>query len=59
MPLGAKICGLSESDQIQACVNCGASMCGYILFYPIVLALWYLWIKQTNIRTIDSILVSN
>jgi phosphoribosylanthranilate isomerase len=34
MPLGAKICGLSESDQIQACVNCGASMCGYILFYP-------------------------
>ena len=34
MPLGAKICGLSESDQIQACVNCGASMCGYILLYP-------------------------
>ena len=32
---------------------------GYILFYPIVLGLWYLWIKQTNIRTIDSILVSN
>ena len=34
MPLSAKICGLSEFDQIQTCVNCGASMCGYILFYP-------------------------
>ena len=34
MPLIAKICGLSESDQIQTCINYGASMCGYILFYP-------------------------
>ena len=34
MPLTAKICGLSESDQIQTCINYGASMCGYILFYP-------------------------
>ena len=34
MPLNTKICGLSESDQIQTCINYGASMCGYILFYP-------------------------
>ena len=34
MPLTAKICGLSETDQIQTCINYGASMCGYILFYP-------------------------
>ena len=34
MPLTTKICGLSESNQIQACINHGANMCGYILFYP-------------------------
>ena len=34
MPLTTKICGLSESNQIQACIKHGANMCGYILFYP-------------------------
>ena len=34
MQLTTKICGLSESNQIQACINYGANMCGYILFYP-------------------------
>ena len=26
MPLTTKICGLSESNQIQACINYGANM---------------------------------
>ena len=34
MSLTTKICGLSESNQIQACINHGANMCGFILFYP-------------------------
>ena len=34
MPFKAKICGLTESDQVETCLEHGASMCGFILFYP-------------------------
>ena len=34
MLLGAKICGLSEIIQIKTCIKHGASMLGFILFYP-------------------------
>ena len=30
----AKICGLTEIIHIEKCLEYGASMCGYILFYP-------------------------
>ena len=30
----AKICGLSETIHIEKCIEYGASMCGFILFYP-------------------------
>ena len=30
----AKICGLAEKNQVKACLEYGASMCGFILFYP-------------------------
>ena len=30
----AKICGLSEKNQVKTCLKYGASMCGFILFYP-------------------------
>ncbi len=30
----AKICGLSETIHIEKCREYGASMCGFILFYP-------------------------
>ena len=30
----AKICGLAEKNQIKTCLEYGASMCGFILFYP-------------------------
>ena len=29
-----KICGLSEKNQVKTCLKYGASMCGFILFYP-------------------------
>lgn len=32
--LKAKICGLTEISQVKMCVEHGASMCGFILFYP-------------------------
>ena len=34
MSLTSKICGLTETNQIETCVKYGASMCGFILFYP-------------------------
>ena len=30
----AKICGLSETIHVKKCLEYGASMCGFILFYP-------------------------
>ena len=30
----AKICGLSEIIHVEKCIKYGASMCGFILFYP-------------------------
>ena len=30
----AKICGLAEKNQVKACLEYGASMCDFILFYP-------------------------
>ena len=30
----AKICGLAEKNQVKTCLKYGASMCGFILFYP-------------------------
>ena len=30
----AKICGLGEANQVKTCLEYGASMCGFILFYP-------------------------
>ena len=30
----AKICGLAEKNQVKRCLEYGASMCGFILFYP-------------------------
>ena len=30
----AKICGLSEIIHVDKCIEYGASMCGFILFYP-------------------------
>ncbi len=30
----AKICGLTEKNQVKTCLEHGASMCGFILFYP-------------------------
>ena len=30
----AKICGLAETNQVKTCLEYGASMCGFILFYP-------------------------
>ena len=30
----AKICGLDEENQVKTCLEYGASMCGFILFYP-------------------------
>ena len=30
----AKICGLVEKNQVKTCLEYGASMCGFILFYP-------------------------
>ena len=30
----AKICGLAEKNQVKTCLEYGASMCGFILFYP-------------------------
>ena len=30
----AKICGLSEIVHVEKCIEYGASMCGFILFYP-------------------------
>ncbi len=32
--LKAKICGLTEINQVETCLEYGASMCGFILFYP-------------------------
>ena len=32
--LKAKICGLTENNQVETCIQYGASMCGFILFYP-------------------------
>ena len=29
-----KICGLTEIIHIKKCLECGTSMCGFILFYP-------------------------
>ena len=29
-----KICGLTEKNQVKTCLEYGASMCGFILFYP-------------------------
>ena len=29
-----KICGLAEKNQVKTCLEYGASMCGFILFYP-------------------------
>jgi len=34
MPLQAKICGLTETAQVETCLEHGASMCGFLLFYP-------------------------
>ena len=30
----AKICGLTEIIHVKKCLECGANMCGFILFYP-------------------------
>ena len=30
----SKICGLAEKNQVKTCLEYGASMCGFILFYP-------------------------
>ena len=30
----AKICGLAKKNQVKTCLEYGASMCGFILFYP-------------------------
>ena len=30
----AKICGLTEKNQVKTCLEYGASLCGFILFYP-------------------------
>ena len=30
----AKICGLTETNQIETCIKYGASMCGFVMFYP-------------------------
>ena len=30
----AKICGLVEKNQVKTCLEYGASLCGFILFYP-------------------------
>ena len=30
----AKICGLTEINQVKTCIKYGANMCGFILFYP-------------------------
>jgi len=30
----AKICGLTEKNQVKTCLEYGTSMCGFILFYP-------------------------
>jgi len=30
----AKICGLAEKNQVKTCLEYGASLCGFILFYP-------------------------
>ena len=30
----AKICGLTETIHVEKCLEYGASMCGFILFYP-------------------------
>ena len=32
--LFAKICGLTETIHVEKCLEYGASMCGFILFYP-------------------------
>ena len=29
-----KICGFAEKNQVKTCLEYGASMCGFILFYP-------------------------
>jgi len=29
-----KICGLTEINQVETCLEYGASMCGFIMFYP-------------------------
>ena len=29
-----KICGLTEKNQVKTCLEYGASLCGFILFYP-------------------------
>ena len=29
-----KLCGLTEKNQVKTCLEYGASMCGFILFYP-------------------------
>ena len=29
-----KICGLTETNQIETCIKYGASMCGFVMFYP-------------------------
>ena len=34
MSFRAKICGLSEINEVETCLKYGASMCGFILFYP-------------------------
>jgi len=34
MPLKVKICGLSETNQVETCLKYGANMCGFIMFYP-------------------------
>ena len=30
----AKICGLTETIHVEKCLEYGASMCGFVLFYP-------------------------
>ena len=32
--LKSKICGLIETTQVKTCLEYGANMCGFILFYP-------------------------
>ena len=29
-----KVCGLSTVEQVNACIECGADFCGFILNYP-------------------------